>query len=206
MSLTTYAADEREMLLAFLQRQRDQVVCAVADLPEEARQVATAGGLTVPRLVGHLRDVERCWLRRWFAGEKDLPAFGLDTDDVGAPPTPDRVPLPELVEAYVAESRRCDEVVNAHGLDDVAANGRHTLRWILHHLVAETARHLGHLDLLREAAAGGGADGTADHRATVATAGEAAAGGVAGGRAGADRTGDEGPRGEAPPVAASTPA
>ncbi|WP_422733461.1 DUF664 domain-containing protein [Micromonospora sp. WMMD558] len=169
MSLRTYAADEREMLLVFLQRQRDQVVCGVADFPEDARRVATPNGLTVPRLVCHLRDVERCWLRRWFAGEKDLAAFGLDTDDLGVPPTPDRVPLPELVEAYVAESRRCDEVVAAHGLDDVAANGRHTLRWILHHLVAETARHLGHLDLLREAAAGGPADGPVDGGATVIT-------------------------------------
>ncbi|MGN9779635.1 mycothiol transferase [Micromonospora sp. H33] len=201
MSLTMYVADEREMLLAFLQRQRDQVVCGVADLPEEARRVATASGLTVPRLVGHLRDVERCWLRRWFAGEKDLPAFGLDTDHVGGPPTPDRMPLPELVEAYVAESRRCDEVVAAHGLDDVAANGRHTLRWILHHLVAETARHLGHLDLLREAAADGSMPGAVDRRAAdAATHGAAAAG------AGADPAAGGSSGGEAPPVAASAPA
>ncbi|MDM4719087.1 DUF664 domain-containing protein [Micromonospora sp. WMMA1363] len=152
MSLTSYAADEREMLLAFLQRQRDQVLRGVADLPEEACRVVTPGGLTVPRLVGHLRDVERCWLRQRFAGEKDLPAFGLDTDHLGGPPSPDRVPLPELVAAYVAESRRCDEVVAAHRLNDVAADGRHTLRWILHHLLADTARHLGHLDLLCEVA------------------------------------------------------
>lgn len=59
-------------------------------------------------------------------------------------------PLAELVTAYVAESRRCDEVVEAHGLDDLEASGPRTLRWVLHHLVEETARHLGHLDLLCE--------------------------------------------------------
>jgi hypothetical protein len=36
----------------------------------------------------------------------------------------------------------------------MAATRPYSLRWILLHLVEETARHLGHLDLLREQADG----------------------------------------------------
>jgi hypothetical protein len=51
-----------------------------------------------------------------------------------------------LAADYVEESRRCAEAVAAHALDDLAVNAPATSRWVLHHLVEETARHLGHLD------------------------------------------------------------
>jgi uncharacterized damage-inducible protein DinB len=152
---TPYVAGEREMLLAYLQRQRDLVVWKVAGLPDDAaRAVATASGLTIHGLVHHLPDVERFWLRRWFAGQQGLPVTGIDENHVGAPQAPAGVPLADLLTAYVEESRRCDEVVAAHELDDLEADGPRTLRWILHHLCEETARHLGHLDLLCELADG----------------------------------------------------
>lgn len=49
-------------------------------------------------------------------------------------------------------ARRCDS------LEDVAAvasfgRGAVNLRWILVHMIEETARHAGHLDLLRDAVA-----------------------------------------------------
>jgi hypothetical protein len=62
--------------------------------------------------------------------------------------------LADLVAAYSAETRRCDQVIAAHALGDVEAAGPRTLRWVLHHLIEETARHLGHLDLLCELADG----------------------------------------------------
>ena len=47
------------------------------------------------------------------------------------------------------------EVIAAHSLDDLGVNREYTpgganLRWILIHMVEETARHLGHLDAIRE--------------------------------------------------------
>ena len=60
-----------------------------------------------------------------------------------------------LLGDYAAESRRCDAVVmDAASLDAVSAQRDMSLRWILLHLVEETARHLGHIDLLREQADG----------------------------------------------------
>jgi hypothetical protein len=45
-------------------------------------------------------------------------------------------------------------VMDAASLDTVSAQRDMSLRWILLHLVEETARHLGHIDLLRERADG----------------------------------------------------
>ena len=150
-----FAADERGMLLAYLQRQRDLVVWKVAELDDQdADGVATPSGLTIRGLLYHLRDVERSWLRRWFAGEQGLPVEGVDAGQVAGTRAPDGVRLTDLVAAYSAETRRCDQVIAAHALEDVEAEGPRTLRCILHHLIEETARHLGHLDLLCELADG----------------------------------------------------
>jgi len=153
--VTPYAAGERGMLLSNLQRQRDLVMWKVSGLSEgDARGVSSPSGLTIHGLVLHLMDVERSWVRRWFAGEAGLPYLGVDSNHVGGLAELDGSSLPEVVAAYAAESARCDNAVAIHALDDIGAAGPRTLRWVLHHLVEETARHLGHLDLLCELADG----------------------------------------------------
>lgn len=65
------------------------------------------------------------------------------------------VPLSQLLEEYGQQCALSNEIVAAHSLDDV---GKHpdftsagaTLRWMVIHMVEETARHLGHLDTIRE--------------------------------------------------------
>lgn len=147
---------EREMLLGYLQRQRDLVAWKLADLSDaDAQNVATPSGMTIHGVVNHLIDVERSWVRRWFAGEPGVQVEGIDANHVVEPSVaPEGVTLTELLGRYAEESRRCDVVIAAHRLDDAAADAPNTLRWILHHLVEETARHLGHLDLLCELADG----------------------------------------------------
>jgi len=143
------------MLLGSLQRQRDLVAWKVSGLSEgDARAVSTPSGLTIHGVLVHLMDVERSWVRRWFAGEATLPYLGVDSNHVGGPANSVGSTLHDAAAAYAAESARCDSVVAVHSLDDVGAVGRRTLRWVLHHLVEETARHLGHLDLLCELADG----------------------------------------------------
>lgn len=152
---TPYAAEEREVLLAYLQRQRDLVVWKLGGLDDErARGVATASGLRIHPIVRHLTDVERSWLRRWFDGQQGLPVEGRTPGWVGGL---DAWPDDRLVDSivdYVEETGRCDEVVRSHDLDDVGVDVPRNLRWVLHHLVEETARHLGHLDVLCEMADG----------------------------------------------------
>jgi hypothetical protein len=65
----------------------------------------------------------------------------------------------DLLAAYAAETARCDEVIAATPTLDATAttsDGAHTfsLRWVIAHMIEETGRHLGHMDLLRERADG----------------------------------------------------
>lgn len=147
-----HRADERATLLGFLQRQRDLVAWKVGGATEEVlRSVATPTGLTMHGLVRHLENVERSWLREIFAGEPDLAYDWTDEDPDGELHVPDGTTMGQLLTAYAAESARCDAVVAAAAsLDELSATRGFSLRWILLHLLEETARHLGHLDLLRE--------------------------------------------------------
>lgn len=67
------------------------------------------------------------------------------------------IPLATLLHDYAAQAASYRQLLAAHDLDERAVrplrNGEHpTLRWILFHLVEETARHNGHIDILRELA------------------------------------------------------
>ena len=160
MTVVPPAADERTMLLGYLQRQRSLVLWKVEGLTDhDAHRVGTTSGLTIHGVIDHLTDVERSWVRRWFAGRRGLHIGGVDADHVQPPLDLAGARLKDLVNAYVEETRRCDEVIAGHDLDEVAVRGDYTLRWTVHHLIEETARHLGHLDLLRELADGATGEG-----------------------------------------------
>jgi len=150
-----HRGDEATALLGFLQRQRELVAWKVGDAPEQAlRSVTTPTGLSAHGVVRHLTNVERSWVRDVFAGQDGLTYDWTDDDPDGELHVPDDVTMAQLVADYVAETARCDAVVAAHHLDDVSAQRGFSLRWVLLHLLEETARHLGHLDLLREQADG----------------------------------------------------
>jgi hypothetical protein len=150
-----HRGDERTALVGFLQRQRDLVAWKVTGAPDDVlRAVATPTGLTLPGVVRHLEHVERSWIRDKFAGQADLPYAWTDEDPDGELHVPADITMARLLADYAAEAALCDAVVAAASLDDVSARGGFTLRWILLHLIEETARHLGHVDLLRENADG----------------------------------------------------
>ena len=139
---------ERDLLLAYLDRQRRLVLWKLDGLDDEAaRGVSTPSGLTVHVIVAHLTGVERGWFREHFAGE---PGERVRDQEFRAPERS----LVDLLAAYRAEIGACDAVIAAHDLDDVSARRDHSLRWIVLHLIEEVSRHLGHLDLLTELADG----------------------------------------------------
>ncbi len=144
------------MLKGFLQRQRDLVSWKLQDVTDETlRSAVTPTGVDAHGVVRHLENVERSWFRERFAGEQDLAFDWTDEDPDGEWHVPEDVRMARLLAAYAAETQRCDAVIEAApSLDAVAAASKVNLRWIMMHMIEETARHLGHLDLLREQADG----------------------------------------------------
>lgn len=151
-----HLGDERTTLTGFLQRQRDLVAWKLRDADDETlRSVGSASGLTLHGVVRHLENVERSWFREDFAGEHGL-VFDWTDEDGDADFKPDAdIPMADLLRRYAEETARCDAVIAAApSLDTVSADGHYSLRWIICHMIEETGRHLGHIDLLREQADG----------------------------------------------------
>jgi hypothetical protein len=146
-----HLGDERTALLGFLQRQRELVVWKMKDATDDVlRSTSTPTGLTLHGIMRHLAAVERSWIQCDFADEEELPYTWTESGPDGEPAR-----MGQLMCNYIGESARSDAVIAAApSLDMVSAKGGFSLRWILLHLIEETARHLGHIDLLREQADG----------------------------------------------------
>jgi hypothetical protein len=154
-------ADERTLLTGVLDWYRAVVERKVAGLTlDDAARVMTPTGLSPLGIVAHLAAVETGWFVETFAGEPVDPMW----DDHGE----FRLRSDDSVESVVAEYRsaceRSREVVErSRTLDDLSAQddrylGRVSMRWVLVHLIEETARHAGHLDIMREAIDGATGD------------------------------------------------
>jgi uncharacterized damage-inducible protein DinB len=138
--------DDRETLRALLQYQRESVVRKVAGLDDAAaRQPLVGSGTTLLWLIKHLARAETLWIAHRFAGINDsVPHDTVQPGDT----------LTSAVAAYRNNWRRVDAIVAAASLDDQCRNvgdeAPVNLRWVLAHLLEETARHAGHADILRE--------------------------------------------------------
>ncbi|MFI5712668.1 DinB family protein [Kribbella sp. NPDC051620] len=148
------AADERATLNSLLDFLRDTVVNKVAGLTDEqaATRSVPASALTPAGLVKHLTGTERFWFAIDFAAQ-DIEWPWPDDNPHGNFLLAPEDTLSALVAAYQAECTRSRAVVAAaSSLDDMAQGKGMTfnLRYALTHMIEETARHLGHLDLLRE--------------------------------------------------------
>jgi uncharacterized damage-inducible protein DinB len=151
-------ADERTALLGWYDLQRGIVRLKAEGLTDEQAHRAllpTSPLMTVAGIVSHLAACEDLWFRECFLGERASGrGFGPDAgedDDFRV----EGVTLEQVLADYEAACARTDATVAAHDLDDTGSTAIHsvgdaTLRWMLLHMLEETARHAGHLDLLRE--------------------------------------------------------
>jgi Protein of unknown function (DUF664) len=145
--------DELATQTALLDFLRDTVVMKVAGLTDEqafSRPVSPSA-LSPAGIVKHLTGVERFWFSIDFAGA-DLEWPWTEENSHGNFLLDPRDTLAAIVADYRVECARSRDVVATAGLDDTArgADLSFNLRYALAHLIEETARHLGHLDLLRE--------------------------------------------------------
>jgi uncharacterized damage-inducible protein DinB len=155
------AWDERSTLTTLLDYTRATVHAKCVSISAaHARQapLGTSPLISISGLVNHLRWVEYGWIQRAIFGQPDR---GPWTDD-----DPDRemriaveVPIGQLLDEYKAQCAQNRAAIATLDLDSrsqrkISTGETVTLRWILLHLIEETARHNGHIDLLREMADG----------------------------------------------------
>lgn len=144
---------ERAMLESMLDFYRATVVNKVAGLSDAQAFTATVppSVLTPATVVKHLAGTERFWFSIDFAA-LDVSWPWPDDDVHGNFRIEPGDTLAAIVADYVEECARSRRAVAAAELDDPARGEGmdFTLRYALVHMVQETARHCGHLDLLRE--------------------------------------------------------
>jgi hypothetical protein len=142
---------EKATLVAFLDYVREAVVAKAEGVGEEhGRAPGVPSGTSIFGLVKHLAAAESYWFEWAFAGaDVPHPDFGMD---VGDEETGEG-----LVAAYrgaVARANaviaRCDDLTRPAARAAGGADAVRSLRWILVHMIEETARHAGHVDILRE--------------------------------------------------------
>jgi hypothetical protein len=138
--------DERATLLSLLQYQRDSVLRKLDGLDEVAvRWSPVPSGTSLLWILKHLTMAETIWFAIRFAGRDVV----LPNDAVGDDDT-----IAGVVDAYRAAWAATDEIVARAQPEDhstrAVGDEPVDLRWILAHIVEETARHAGHADIVRE--------------------------------------------------------
>jgi hypothetical protein len=140
------AGSEAETLRALLHYQRASLVRKVAGLDDAAAARSPVGsGTSLLWLIKHMARAEITWVLHRFAGQ-----------DVEVPDDTARAAerLADAVDFYISTWARVDAVAFAVPLDQLCRRSDGdppvSLRWVLMHLLEETARHAGHADILRE--------------------------------------------------------
>ena len=143
--------DEKAMLSAFLDRYRETMIWKLQGLSkEQASRRLVPSDTTLLGVVKHLAYVERYWFHDfkgdpisfpWNEGEPER-EFVIEREDN----------VESITALYEGEIARSREIVEQSSLDDLSKPAKEplSLRWIMIHMIEETARHAGHADILRE--------------------------------------------------------
>ncbi|GAA4511704.1 DinB family protein [Actinoallomurus oryzae] len=155
----TTATAETETLLEALATQRFFLRHTVRDLTDEqAGRRTTASELCLGGLIKHVATVESAWM--------DFVVDGTDTVATGGGNWEEQFrmlageTLADVLAGYEEAARRTEEIVR--GLSDLGVSRplpeapwfkpgeRWSARRVLIHILAETAQHAGHADIIRE--------------------------------------------------------
>ncbi|CAM3761919.1 DinB family protein [Nocardiopsis rhodophaea] len=154
--LSAGRAPERGTLEAFLDYLRAAVVRRVSGVSEaDARRRLVPSKTTLAGMLKHLAVVERNWFQHHLLG-RDKAELGIDFELPDEDPTWDLTDddtLPALIADYeraCAESRAAAAGLPLEQSFVEPRIGELSLRWIYVHMIEETARHAGHVDILRE--------------------------------------------------------
>lgn len=145
-------ADELDMFVGWLDTNRTALLHKCAGLTGEqlAQWAVPPSNLSLLGLVRHFTDVERVWFRMRYRGEDVARTYPRRDECFEAA---DAAYAQRDLERLTAEWELSRKALVGASLSDTfewAGVGTMSLRWMLHHVICEYARHLGHADLLRE--------------------------------------------------------
>lgn len=158
-SPTRSASSRAEVFLGYIDYFRSVVLDKVGGLGEDdLRTSRLPSGWAPLELVKHLTFVERRWLVWGFEGQALADPWGDSSDSpekrwtIGAGES-----AADLFRALETQGAVTRDLVQRHDLDEIGQPGERwdgaepaTLERVLFHLLQEYARHLGHLDVVRE--------------------------------------------------------
>jgi len=145
--------DEISGLLGFLEMQRRGMRAALGGLTDDQARLTPIPSTTLSLggLLKHLVAVELSWIRADILREPEEPR---DRDDEFTL-QPDET-VQHWLDAWTAQAEHTEQTIRRLGLDHRVpgypeGSPDWNVRWVLLHLIEETARHAGHADLVREA-------------------------------------------------------
>jgi len=137
------------MLRGWLVHLRESAILKLESLDDgQLRWKPAATANSLGEIVVHLGYAERLWLRVIFAGEIMDMAWRASMFVI-----PDGWSTDDVIAFYRTETAAADAVLDrATSMEARAASEARptTLRWVVTHLLEETARHAGHMDITRE--------------------------------------------------------
>ncbi len=151
--------DERGALLNFLAEQRGGIRRAVLGLTDEqASSRPSASELSLAGLLKHVAEVEQYWVS---LAKGEPPAVLRDQSNwhecfllVEGETVASQLDYWEKVaaetEAFIRSAPSLDDTFALPDMPWFPPEGRVSLRWLVLHLIRESARHAGHADIIRE--------------------------------------------------------
>jgi uncharacterized damage-inducible protein DinB len=148
-----FTGAEKESLKVSLDRHRDAVLWKLEGLgDDDLRRPMVPSGTSLLGLVKHLGSVEYGWFCETFGRDTEPLPFDENDPDSDMRARPDETT--EDVLAFYGRARAAaDRVIDELDVEDTGTawfGETVTMRWVLIHMVEETARHAGHIDILRE--------------------------------------------------------
>jgi uncharacterized damage-inducible protein DinB len=148
-----FTGAEKESLQVSLDRHRDAVLWKLEGLSDaDLRRAMTPSGTNLLGLVKHLAAVEYGWFGTTFGRPIEPLPFDENDEDADLRVRTDET-TQDILAFYARARATADQTIAELNLDDTGTawfGDAVSLRWVLIHMVEETARHAGHADIVRE--------------------------------------------------------
>ncbi|WP_374196631.1 DinB family protein [Streptomyces sp. ISL-96] len=152
MKRVPFTGGEKESLQVSLDRHRDAVLWKLQGLDDEQlRRPMTPSGTNLLGLVKHLASVEYGWFCTTFGRESEPLWFDpFENEDMVVA---EGESTSDIVEFYGRARAAADRAIAELDLDTLGTSwsgNTVSMRWVLIHMLEDTVRHAGHMDILRE--------------------------------------------------------